>query len=121
MKKIESLADIKLLVDTFYGKVNKNNILSLYFKSIEWETHLPHMYQFWEGIAFEKSEYSGNPMQAHVNVHQQNRLTPEAFNEWINLFNETLNENFEGEIKEKLWQRAQSIASVIQLKTIYAK
>jgi len=43
-------------------------------------------------------------------------LTPEHFKRWLSLFQQTIDENFEGEKAELARQRAISIATVMQLK-----
>lgn len=55
MKDITSEADIKLMVDSFYQKVNEDDLLGPVFNDIaqvNWENHLPRMYSFWESLIF---------------------------------------------------------------------
>ncbi|MBC6608077.1 group III truncated hemoglobin, partial [Hymenobacter sp. BT188] len=47
---IQNEADIKLLVDTFYNKVNADALLAPVFNEfahVDWPVHLPRMYDFW--------------------------------------------------------------------------
>ena len=48
--------DIETLVDTFYDKVQKDNIIGYVFNDVaqtNWDNHLPKMYDFWEVISGE--------------------------------------------------------------------
>lgn len=107
--------DIKLMVDSFYTKVNNDELLSYVFNDfvqVDWDTHLPKMYGFWNTLIFAKKAYKGNPFAAHIDIPIQTA----HYDRWIKLFEETLNELFEGEITEKTKLRANSIAQVFQYK-----
>ena len=75
-KDIENRNDIELLINSFYDKVKKDKTIGYIFNDVakvNWEAHLPVMYNFWEGIIFNKSTYNGNPMVVHNRV-EANRL-----------------------------------------------
>ena len=64
MKTIEIQQDFIVLVDAFYDKVNKDELLSLIFNDIaklHWKTHMPTMYAFWVSILLVTRTYSGRP------------------------------------------------------------
>lgn len=115
-KKIEDINDIKLLVDSFYDKVNKDEILSPIFNDVakvNWENHLPIMYKFWASTLLGEMGYKGNPMDAHFRLNEKHKLEGSDFNRWKSLFIETVDELFEGEIAEQAKQRAISIADLM--------
>lgn len=117
-KDIENRADIILLVNTFYEKVKPDPTIGFFFSktvNVNWEKHLPVMYNFWENIIFHVGTYSGNPMQHHISLHQKDPIRKEHFDRWIALFNETISELFEGVHAEQARQRALSIATVMQI------
>jgi hemoglobin len=103
---------VKLLVDKFYDKVQTDPLLSPVFSHVDWPHHLPTMYNFWSSILLGDQTYQGNPLQKHLALP----VTAEHFNQWLSLFHQTVNENFEGEKAEEAKQRAQSIASLFQFK-----
>ncbi len=116
---IKDRKDIELLVFSFYEKVKNDAIIGYFFTDVmhvNWEAHLPTMYDFWENILFHTGNYSGNPMLTHKNINQKSAITAEHFQHWITLFYETMNELFEGEKTEQAKQRALSIATVMQIK-----
>jgi hemoglobin len=116
--------DIKTLVDNFYIKVRRDETIGYLFNDVakvNWEQHLPRMYDFWDNIIFQAGNYIGNPMVAHTQLHQQSPLTEAHFERWLQLFFETVNEQFSGEKAELVKQRAQSIATMMQLKVIHTK
>ena len=115
-KDIESKADIELLVDAFYEKVKTDPVIGAFFKKINWEHHLPVMYNFWENAIFYTGSYSGNPLHTHQHIHQLFPLTKEHFDAWIQLFISTIDDFFEGEKAALAKQRAISIATVMQIK-----
>jgi len=110
---IRDKEDIKLMVDTFYGKVQASPILGFIFNdiaAIDWDTHLPHMYNFWAGILFGENQFRGNPMLKHIVLSKKTQMSEIQFAEWLRLFGETIDELFEGVRGEEAMARAQMIA-----------
>jgi hemoglobin len=120
MNDIEKRQDIEKLVNSFYEKVLADSSISHFFIDVvpvNWEKHLPVMYDFWESIVFEKALYKGNAMQAHVHLNQKAKLEKQHFEQWLALFTKTVDELFSGPKAELAKTRALSIATVIQMKT----
>ncbi|OIQ18093.1 MAG: sec-independent protein translocase TatC [Flavobacterium sp. MedPE-SWcel] len=112
---IETEGDVKLMVDSFYDKVNKDELLSYVFNDfskVDWETHLPKMYSFWNTLIFGKQSYKGFPFGVHTTlpIHKTH------FDRWVQLFDENIDDLFEGEVAIATKQRAKSIASTFQAK-----
>lgn len=119
MKDITTRDDVVLLVDTFYQKINEHAALGYIFNTvakIDWETHLPKMYSFWASILLGEHSYSGNPMQIHISLSKRTALTPNLFNQWLNIFKETVNQLFEGENANEAIARAENIARLMAYK-----
>ena len=54
-KDIETIGDIKLLIDHFYRRVIPDPVIGYIFTDaikVNWEKHLPVIYKFWENILF---------------------------------------------------------------------
>ena len=118
-KDIVTRGDIEKLVDGFYNKVRKDTMLGFIFVDIakvNWDTHLPIMYDFFENILFYTGPYSGNPMELHKHVNRLFPITDEHFSPWILLFNTTVDELFIGDSAELVKQRAKNIAEIMQMK-----
>jgi len=118
-KDIESRSDIELLVKSFYEKVKTDPVIGSIFTDIarvDWEKHLPVMFDFWENTIFYTGSYSGNPMKSHQNLNKLFPLTKEHFSRWNQLFASTVDELFEGDKAVLAKQRAISISTVMQLK-----
>ncbi len=118
-KKLQTRRDIKCLVDKFYEQVVKDSLLGPIFNDVakvDWDTHLPKMYNFWESILLGSSQYEGNPMEKHIQLSQKTPLSPAHFNRWLTLFYETVENNFEGEKAREAKIRAQSIAKIMEYK-----
>lgn len=113
--------DIKLLVDTFYNKVRADDCIGYIFTNIakvNWEKHLPVMCSFFENMLFYTGTYTGNPMELHNHISRLFPLTKEHFERWESLFNQTIDELFEGEKAATAKQRAKRISAVMQSKII---
>jgi hemoglobin len=115
MKTIESKEDIIVLVDTFYEKVNKDELLSPIFNEIakvHWESHMPTMYAFWSSILLGDTSYSGRPFPKHLPLP----IKQKHFNRWLELFHLTVDENFEGGLALEAKNRASNIAEIFSFK-----
>jgi len=122
-KDIEDRKDIELLINSFYDKVKQDAIIGSFFTEVvqvNWEKHLPVMYNFWENIVFQTGSYNGNPIDKHLELNKKSLITMEHFQRWILLFNETVDELFLGTNSELIKQRALSIATVMQIKILQA-
>ena len=111
-------ADIKLMVDSFYDKVNDDEKLSAIFNGfakVDWESHLPKMYEFWGKILLGDGNYSGNPFGAHIPLP----VDKTHFDRWVELFVQNMDEHFEGEVAESTKLRAKSIAHIFQSKLAF--
>lgn len=111
--------DIFLLMQKFYTKLLADESISYLFTDIakiDLEHHLPILTDFWESILFQKNTYGKNAMQPHIALHHQSPLTKAHFDTWLNYFNATVDELFEGDIAFLAKQRALSIATTMQLK-----
>jgi hemoglobin len=112
-RDIQNAADIKQLVDTFYWKVKEDKLLFPIFNDVakvDWDHHLPVMYQFWETLLFKSGGYSGKPFPKHFVLP----VTVEHFERWLFLFRQNVDEHYEGAkaIEAKNW--AASIADTFQ-------
>ena len=118
-RDISNRQDIELLVDSFYKKVLKDEVIGFFFTEvapINWDKHMPIMYDFWETTLFHKAIYKGNPITKHVAINIKSSLTKEHFDRWTSLFANTVDQHFEGMTATLAKQRATSIATVMQIK-----
>jgi hemoglobin len=118
-KDILSKDDIKKLVDSFYEEIGKDALLGPIFNDIskvDWSTHLPKMYSFWENAIFYTGGYNGNPLKVHKHIHEMFPLTSVHFYRWNEIFTNTINRLFEGKNAELAKTRALHISMVLQEK-----
>ena len=119
LKDIENRIDVELLINTFYNKIRANESLGFIFNEVakvDWENHLPIMYDFWESILFHNGTYKRNAMQPHIDLSKKTALTKEHFDQWLLIFKATVDELFNGATANNAKTRAISIATMIQLK-----
>jgi hemoglobin len=110
MTDIKTRNEIIILVDQFYGKVNQDQLLAPVFAHVDWPKHLPIMYNFWSSMLLGDQSYQGNPFQKHIALP----IEPRHFDRWLELFIETVDENFTGAKAEEVKTRAHNIAGVFQ-------
>ncbi len=124
MKKLETRADIELLVNRFYEKVADDEKIGFFFNDVakvSWDKHLPKMYSFWETLLFGQISYKGNPMAMHFPINEKVAIEKHHFEHWIKLWTETVEENFTGEMAETAIYKATNIANLMSHKMQIAR
>ncbi|MEG0761058.1 group III truncated hemoglobin [Chryseobacterium sp.] len=119
MKKLESREDIELLVNSFYTKVIDDETIGFFFKDIikvDFEKHLPKMYSFWETILFGQMSYKGNPMAVHFPINQLEAMKKRHFERWLELWKQTIEENFTGQNADMAITKSENIANLMAYK-----
>jgi hemoglobin len=110
---------IELLVNTFYTKVKKDDLLAPIFNNAEyfsWDTHIPIMVNFWETLLLDTASYKGNTMEKHIQLNRRTPLTDEHFERWKDLFYTTLDELFHGPGVIEARKKVESISGLMQFK-----
>ncbi|WP_407406134.1 group III truncated hemoglobin [Chryseobacterium sp.] len=124
MKNLETRKDIELLVNTFYTKIIKDDLIGFFFKdvvNVDWDKHLPMMYSFWESILFGQMSYKGNPMQKHFPINQMQAMEKIHFERWLLLWRTTIEENFIGFNATMAITKSENIANLMAYKMEMAR
>lgn len=116
-KDIHDLNDVKKLVDTFYGEVQKDSLIGgIFIGAIkDWPVHLAKMYTFWQTILLEEHTYNGSPFPPHA----QMPLEAAHFERWLTIWKTTVDTYFEGEKAEDAKYRAEKMAALFLSKIEY--
>ena len=120
-KDIENREDLLLLMQEFYKKLLADNSINYLFTDvakINLAHHFPVLVDFWDSILFQSGTYQKNAMQPHLVLHQKSPLTKHHFETWLRYFKESVDELFSGANSFIIKERATSIATVMQIKTI---
>ena len=119
-KSILNIADIKLLVDSFYTKVREDKVLAPIFNSVikdNWDKHLEKMYRFWQTVLLKEHTYFGSPFVPHAHLP----VSSTHFETWLKFFKEAVDENFVGEKAIEAKWRAAKMAEMFQHKIAYSQ
>lgn len=114
-KGIQTLDDVKLMVDTFYGRVQEDDSIGPIFDSKlagRWPEHLEKMYTFWQTILLDEYTYQGRPFPPHAQLP----IEAAHFERWLQLFDQTVNDLFEGPVAEEAKSRGRKMAALFQVK-----
>ena len=117
---IQSLEDIKLMVNTFYDRIQKNQVLGPIFEERiggRWEQHLEKMYCFWQTILFNEHTYNGSPFPPHATMP----IDESHFTIWVQNWTATIDEFFTGPIAEEAKKRGTLMAAIFNSKLDYFK
>lgn len=118
MDDINTLDDIKILVDEFYGKIRENQLLGPIFNSVikdKWPAHLQKMYRFWQTVLLEEHTYGGSPFPPHAQLP----VDKLHFDTWLGLWHSTVDAHFRGPKADEAKWRGDKMATLFLSKIDY--
>lgn len=117
---ISSREDINIVIVKFYNKLISDENMFPFFKEIIEHNHLNEHLEiittFWEDILLDSYKYKNNAMQKHIDFAKKTPFSKHHFATWLNYFQNTIDEFFDGQVAHEMKTRAQSIAMIMQLK-----
>ena len=117
MTKITNRDDVSLLVHTFYDKIRQHELLGPIFNGHiseeQWPAHLSKLTDFWESNLFGVRTFRGSPSKAHLNVDRNlnHTISQNHFAQWLQLWFETIDELFEGELADRAKEMARRMST----------
>ncbi|WP_426493467.1 group III truncated hemoglobin [Hymenobacter sp. 102] len=110
---IQSEEDVRRVVDSFYGRVQNDELLGPIFEAVvqgRWPQHLATMYDFWSGLLLGTGRYRGRPFPKHLALPIDDR----HFHRWLTLFVENVEAQYQGPVADEAIYRAGTIAAVFE-------
>ena len=109
-------SEIVELVDAFYEKVRRDEVLAPVFERAiapdAWPIHLSKMYDFWSSVMLTTGRYKGNPLAVHLQVQG---LEESMFMRWLALFGATAEERLPPDLAAAFRLRSERIAESLKL------
>lgn len=102
---IQSKEDVILLVDEFYDRVLKDDVISPFFTGMDFAHHKPRMIHFWAFVLLDESGYTTNVFEKHAHLP----LRDQHFDRWLQLFETTVDDLFTGDKANDAKFRAKTI------------
>lgn len=108
-------AGLEALVEAFYARVQADAELGPIFNDAidDWPHHLEKLTAFWSSVMLTSGRYKGQPVPAHMK--HKDRITPELFDRWLDLWKQTTDELMEPDAALALQAKAARIAESLQL------
>ncbi|MES2536047.1 MAG: group III truncated hemoglobin [Pseudomonadota bacterium] len=106
---------IRVLVDTFYDGVRKDEILGPVFEEKlegRWSTHMPRMVDFWSTSLLGSGRFQGNVYGKHMALAG---IEKEHFVRWLSLFKKVVTDLYVEEAASGILETADRIAGSLQL------
>jgi hemoglobin len=123
-KDISSREDLERLLRAFYEKVFDDEVIGTIFTDVmkvDLEKHVPVITDFWETVLLNADSYHKNAIAVHMHINEKFPLEEKHFTRWLKLFNETIDDLFDGDVTETAKQRALSIATIMKVKMANAR
>jgi hemoglobin len=112
-------AALPALLERFYARLRRDEQLGPVFNDAvdDWDRHLRTLTDFWSSVMLASGRYKGHPVQAHLK--HGDRITPEMFGRWLNLWNQTTDEILSPPVAAALQAKAARIAQSLDLALHY--
>lgn len=113
-KEISDIADIHLLVDTFYTRAQHDDLLAPVFanKFTAHSNGLEPLYRYWQSILLEQETSVEVPFPKHADLP----LTHQHFDRWLSLFHQTVDDLFTGPLADRAKFRAIRMSEIFRYK-----
>ena len=115
-----SESQIVTLVDAFYAKIRRDEVLAPIFERAiapdGWPVHLGKMYDFWSSVLLTTGRYKGNPLAVHMRL---DGIELSMFARWLALFRATAEELFPAELAANFREKSERIAESLKLGLFY--
>ena len=117
MTDIATREDVSVLVHRFYDKIRQNELLGPIFNAhiadAQWPEHLSKLTDFWESNLFGLRTFRGSPSAKHIHVDKNLHYTISQthFAQWLQLWLETIDELYVGELATKAKDMARRMAT----------
>jgi hemoglobin len=117
-KDISTIEDVHLMVNSFYGKVQQDELLGSIFNGViqsRWPQHLEKMYRFWQTVLLTEHTYFSSPFPPHAKLP----IAQQHFDRWLHLWHTTIDEHFSGSKAEEAKWRGDKMAVLFLSKINY--
>jgi hemoglobin len=123
MKDITTREDILLIMKKFYDQLLADDSINFFFTKVtsvdqHLEAHFEILATFWEQSLFLKGGYFNNMFSIHKGIHEKQAFTKAHYDIWLQHFNSTIDEHFEGNYAEQMKTQALSMATILQIKFV---
>ena len=118
-RDIESRQDVEQVVAEFYGSLLEDDLVKHIFEQTiveQLEHHLEIINQFWCSVLLGEQSYTGNVMRKHIALNQKVRLDPAHFDRWLELWEQTVRNNHQGEKADEAIKRAHLMKELMLFK-----
>jgi truncated hemoglobin YjbI len=112
---IASFEDVQLVVNRQYDQLIADPQTGRHFKELNFEEHLPRIYNFWSfilGIDPENHSYRVSAFEPHTHMN----LTHQDFIDWQKYLKTAVEERFEGATATLMLQKAEQLGMMFEYK-----
>lgn len=109
----ELTARIDAFVDAFYERVLVDPLLAPMFlevAQVRLFDHLPRIKAYWRKMLLGHDDYRRHMMRKHRELNALQPLSQDHYQQWLTLFEETLEEHPLGRVNERALQLARRVA-----------
>ena len=102
------------MVTRQYFDVTQDDLLAPYFEFgpgfMDWDALIGNITDFWEHVLLFAPDYEIDVIEQHRSAHEHRAFTPELFDRWLEIFDETVSTGWDGPNATRAKKRATGMA-----------
>jgi hemoglobin len=88
------------MVTRQYSDVVQDDLLAPYFTfapgHLDWQAHIASVTDYWLHVVLLAPDYDIDVLEGHRHLHEHDPFTPELFERWLQIFNDTIGGGWRG-------------------------
>lgn len=113
-RDLDAPEEIFEMVTRQYVDVVQDEVLGPYFEFgpgfMDWDAHIGNLSDFWTHVLLYAPDYEIDVIERHRPIHEQREIGPEAFDRWLQIFEDTVDGGWTGPEASRAKKRATGMA-----------
>lgn len=113
-RDLDTAEEIFEMVTRQYVDVTQDELLEPYFTFgpgfMDWQAHIGKVTDYWSHVLLYAPDYEIDVIEAHRPLHGQDPFTPELFDRWLQIFEDTVEGGWTGPNATRVVKRATGMA-----------
>lgn len=113
-RDLDDVEEVHEMVTRLYVDITQDELLGPYFEFgpgfMDWLAHIGNVTDYWAHVLLFTPDYQIDTIEHHRPLHEREPFTPELFDRWLQIFEDTIEGGWSGPISTRAVKRATGMA-----------